>query len=107
MRARLVKQFVLGGLMATRCCAAAGSGQPSVSTPRHNLASDAVATASESQGSLIPDNARDGDLGTRWSGIPGHNKDVWFQLEWRQPVRLGELVIHQFDRYTMEMDIQV
>ena len=75
--------------------------------PPPNMARYAVATASEVHQDLTPEKARDGDLGTRWSGIPGHNRDVWFQLDWERPVRVAEVVIHQFDRFVMELDVQV
>ncbi len=74
--------------------------------PPRNLALDANATASETYQEFTSDKARDGDPATRWSGIPGHNRGVWFQLEWAHPVRVGEVIIHQFDRFVMEMDVQ-
>jgi len=75
--------------------------------PTANLAAGATATASESYGGLTPEKAIDGRADTRWSGIPGHNQDVWFQLDWAAPVTIGEVVIHQYERYTWEMDVQV
>ena len=72
-----------------------------------NLARSAKATASESQDDLTPEKAIDGNRDTRWSGIPGHNSGVWFQLDWDQPVTLGEVIIRQFDRFVMELDVQV
>ena len=72
-----------------------------------NLAHDAVASASENFGAeMSADKAIDGNEGTRWSGIPGHNSGVWFQLSWKQPITVGQLVIKQFDRFSMEWDIQ-
>jgi hypothetical protein len=51
--------------------------------------------------------ANDGRMETRWSGIPGHNVGGWFQLDWAQPVRVGEVVVFQHDRYVKEMDLRV
>jgi beta-galactosidase len=75
--------------------------------PPANLALDAKAGASETQDNLTPEKAIDGDLKTRWSGIPGHNAGVWYQLDWKQPIEIGEVVVHQYDRYVMEFDVQV
>jgi len=75
--------------------------------PPHNLALEARASASESQGDLTPEKAIDGNLSTRWSGIPGHNEGVWYQLEWKEPVEIGEVVVYQYDRYVIEFDLQV
>lgn len=72
-----------------------------------NLALGAKATASESYQDLTSSNAIDGDANTRWSAIPGHEKEVWFQIEWQQPVRIVEVVIHQYAPYVRELDIQV
>ena len=72
-----------------------------------NLAKQAHATASESYDDMTPEKAIDGARDTRWSAIPGHNTGVWFQLEWDKPVRIGEVVIHQFDRFMMELDVQI
>jgi beta-galactosidase len=72
-----------------------------------NLALEARATASESYEDYVAAKASDGDPQSRWSGIPGHNEGVWFQLEWPQPVRIGEVVVRQFDRFVMELDVQV
>jgi len=72
-----------------------------------NLALQARATASESQGGLTPDKANDGNLSTRWSGIPGHNAGVWYELDWNEPVEVGEVIIHQYDTYVFECDVQV
>src|SRR5262245_39344139 len=97
-------------LAALLICHAAFAGvlrarQPDPAAPR-NLALDAKATASESQDDLLPDKARDGDLVSRWSGIPGHNQGVWYQLDWDAPQRVAEVYLHQHDRYVMELDIQ-
>jgi hypothetical protein len=72
-----------------------------------NLAKQARATASESYNDMTPEKAIDGTRDTRWSAIPGHNAGVWFQLEWDKPVRISEVVIHQFDRFVMELDAQI
>ena len=65
-----------------------------------NLARDAHASASETYTSdLSPEKANDGDADSRWSGIPGHNQGVWFQLEWKMPIEVGEVVIRQHDTY--------
>ena len=71
-----------------------------------NLASRARASAFETYQDLAANLAIDGDMNTRWSGIPGHNTGGWFQLDWDQPVRVGEVVIFQHDRYVKEMDLQ-
>ncbi len=75
--------------------------------PNPNLAATAEAKASETQSDDFgPQKGIDGDEGTRWSGIPGHNSGVWYELDWKEPVTLAQLVVHQYDRYTMEWDIQ-
>ena len=71
-----------------------------------DLAREARASASESQGDLTPGKALDGDPRSRWSGIPGHNWGVWFQLDFPRRIHAGEVVIHQYDRFVMELDIQ-
>jgi hypothetical protein len=71
-----------------------------------NLASEAVATASEHQDDFTAEKAIDGERATRWSGIPGHNQGVWFELEWKAPVTIAEVVLHQFDRFVIELDVQ-
>ena len=72
-----------------------------------NLARDATASASETERDLTPEKAIDGNLDTRWSGIPGHNSGVWYQLDWKEPVQIGEVVIRQFDTFVFELDVQV
>lgn len=71
-----------------------------------NLAHSATATASEDYQGMMPAQAVDGSRGSRWSAIPGHNQGVWFQLNWPRPVRVGEVVIRQYDRFVMELDVQ-
>jgi hypothetical protein len=71
-----------------------------------NLAREAQASASESYQSLTPEKANDGNPATRWSGIPGRNSGVWFELGWKNPVRIAEVIIYQADAYVMELDIQ-
>jgi len=95
-RIAILLSIVLGGGLSV--CVTSGA---------ENLARRAKASASESQDGLTPEKAVDGEGGTRWSGIPGHNSGVWYQLDWEKPVRVGELVIQQFDRFTFEMDVQV
>ena len=72
-----------------------------------NLAVKAHASAFEDYQGMVAALANDGRLETRWSGIPGHNVGGWFQLAWDQPVRVGEVVVFQHDRYVKEMDVQV
>src|SRR5262245_44459918 len=72
-----------------------------------NLALRAHATASETYQDLAPEKAIDGDPVSRWSGIPGHNEGVWYQLEWEAPVRVSEVVLHQHDRYVKELDLEL
>ncbi len=72
-----------------------------------NLALRARAGASEEFEGLVAALAIDGSVETRWSGIPGHNEGVWFELSWDKPVDVGCVVIHQFDRFVMELDLQV
>jgi hypothetical protein len=91
--------FPFGGLLVASHAAA-------VEPPR-NLALDARASASESQDELTPEKAVDGKHGTRWSGIPGHNAGVWYQLEWDKPVEAGEVIIHQYETYVCELDVQI
>jgi beta-galactosidase len=90
--------FPFGGLLAVPSATA--------ESPR-NLALDAHASASESQDDLLPEKAIDGKRDTRWSGIPGHNAGVWYQLEWDNPVEAGEIIVHQYDAYVSELDVQV
>jgi hypothetical protein len=71
-----------------------------------NLALRARASAFESYQGMSASLAIDGNMGTRWSGIPGHNSAGWFELDWDRPVRVGEVVIFQHDRYVKEMDLQ-
>ncbi|MBN1417193.1 MAG: hypothetical protein JXP34_00360 [Planctomycetes bacterium] len=71
-----------------------------------NLARRARATASESHEDLTPDEAIDGSRDSRWSAIPGHDRGVWFELSWAEPVRIAEVIIHQYDRYVMELDVR-
>ncbi len=71
-----------------------------------NLARKATATASESFPSFTPDLAVDGKGETRWSGIPGHNAGLWFQLDWKSPVTIRQILVRQYGRYTMEWDLQ-
>jgi beta-galactosidase len=75
-------------------------------TPQ-NLALQAQASAFEEYQGMRAGLAIDGSLETRWSGIPGHNLGGWFELDWAQPVRVGEVVVFQHDRYVKEMDLQV
>jgi hypothetical protein len=72
-----------------------------------NLAREAQASASESYQTLTPEKANDGNTATRWSGIPGHNSGVWFELDWKQPVRITEVIIQQSDAFVIELDVQV
>lgn len=72
-----------------------------------NLALSARASAFEFQPGLPADLANDGKMETRWSGIPGHNTGGWYELNWDRPVRVGQIVVHQYDRYVREMDVQV
>jgi hypothetical protein len=72
-----------------------------------NLALSARASAFEFQPGLPPELANDGQQETRWSGIPGHNIGGWYELHWEQPVRIGQVIVFQYDRYVREMDVQV
>ncbi|HWA82290.1 MAG TPA: glycoside hydrolase family 2 TIM barrel-domain containing protein, partial [Fimbriimonadaceae bacterium] len=74
---------------------------------QQNIARQAHASASESQEGLTPELANDGNEGTRWSGIPGHNNGVWYELDWDHPVQIGEVLVRQYQRYTFEWDVQV
>ena len=80
---------------------------PAAVTPPRNLAPEAQGSAFEEYQGMRAAMANDGRMDTRWSGIPGHNVGGWFQLEWAQPVRVGEVVVFQHDRYVKEMDLQV
>lgn len=91
----------LFALPPQQATAPAGSAAPAA----ENLARRAHATGSETQDPYAAQFAIDGDLKTRWSGIPGHNKDVWFELAWDAPVEVGCVVIHQFDRFVTEFDL--
>jgi beta-galactosidase len=74
---------------------------------QENLARKAHATASEFQPGLPAELGNDGNANTRWSGIPGHNRDVWYELDWDQPVTVGEILVRQFQRFSFEWDVQV
>jgi hypothetical protein len=78
---------------------------PSPPPEHENLALRAKATASETQDAFAPQLALDGDRDTRWSGIPGHNGGVWYELDWDAPVDIGCVAIHQFQRYVTEFDL--
>lgn len=71
-----------------------------------NLALAARASASESYNDLTPEKAIDGVAGTRWSGIPGHNEGVWYQLKWDTPVTIRQIVLKQYDTFVTQLDIQ-
>ena len=90
-------------------CAALAAVTPAqsggVAPAAENLARRARATGSETQDPYAAPLAIDGDLKTRWSGIPGHNEGVWFELAWDAPVDVGCVVIHQFDRFVTEFDL--
>ena len=85
------------------CCALAAWGGEA---PQRNLALAAHASAFEAGAGLEANQANDGNMETRWSGIPGHTSGGWFELAWDQPVRVGEVVIVQYDRFVNEMDLQ-
>src|SRR6185503_10115221 len=70
-----------------------------------NLARRARVSASESQEGFLPELAIDGDRATRWSGIPGHNSGVWYELAWDAEVAVASLVLFQYDRYVEELDL--
>lgn len=72
-----------------------------------NLALAAHASAFEEYQGMAAGLANDGQMQTRWSGIPGHNTGGWYELDWGQPVQIGEVLIFQYDRYVKEMDVQV
>ena len=72
-----------------------------------NLALRARASAFEFQPGLPAALANDGNMDTRWSGIPGHNAGGWYELTWDRPVRVGQVVVFQYDRYVKEMDVQI
>ena len=72
-----------------------------------NLALQAHTLAFEEYQGMLAGLANDGRMETRWSGIPGHNLGGWFQLDWAQPVQVGEIVVFRYDRYVKEMDLQI
>lgn len=83
-----------------------GHGSPA-KEQTENLALTAKASASESLlPDLTPEKANDGDRHTRWSGIPGHNSGVWFELKWATSVPIEEVVVRQYDRFTEEWDLE-
>ncbi|MCC6124252.1 MAG: discoidin domain-containing protein [Pirellulales bacterium] len=72
-----------------------------------NLALRAKATASESLSEdLSPEKAIDDNTGTRWSAKAAHFDGVWYQLEWKEPVLVGQVAIVQYDKFTTAMDLQ-
>ena len=60
----------LACLVSARLSAHASDDPTRKLEPPSNLARNAAATASEEYQDLTLEKARDGDLGTRWSGIP-------------------------------------
>jgi len=80
---------------------------PAVASSQQNLARRAHASASEFLQGMPPELAIDGNQNTRWSGIPGHNSGVWYELDWDQPISVGEVLVRQFQRFTFEWDVQV
>ncbi len=90
------------GLVTLSCALGADSAEMPA-----NLALTARASAFETYQGMTADQANDGRMDTRWSGIPGHNTGGWYELDWDQPVRLSEVVVFQHDRYVKEMDLQV
>lgn len=86
--------------------AAAALSIPLASAQSENLARTAHASASEYYQDMVADRATDGNGDTRWSGIPGHNSGVWFELDWDSPVEVGEVLVRQYQRYTFEWDLQ-
>jgi beta-galactosidase len=95
-----------GGLLAGLWCLAAVT-KGLAADPPSNLALMARASAFETYQGMSADLANDGRTDTRWSGIPGHNTGGWYELDWDQPVRIGEVVVFQYDRYVKELDVQV
>ncbi|MCO5296934.1 MAG: hypothetical protein M9921_08760 [Fimbriimonadaceae bacterium] len=92
-----LRGLLLGLMLVAACGATAQEG---------NLGRSARASASEFQPGLPANLAVDGTMDTRWSGIPGHNSGVWFQLEWGRPVEIAELLVRQYGRYTFEWDVE-
>lgn len=95
MRLRILLLVALFGTLANLALA------------QENLARQAHATASEFQPGLPAELGNDGNVGSRWSGIPGHNEGVWYELDWDQPVTVGEVLVRQFQRFSFEWDVQV
>ncbi len=93
----------LASIILALLCGMAASNQPSAK----NLALAAHAIASEDYQGMTAAKANDGRMDTRWSGIPGHNKGVWYELDWARPVTIGEVIVSQFDRFVIEWDVQV
>ncbi|MFZ1933280.1 MAG: glycoside hydrolase family 2 TIM barrel-domain containing protein [Thermoguttaceae bacterium] len=91
---------MLISLLATAACAVSGSAYA------QNLALQAKATASESLDDMSPEKAIDGDAGTRWSAKVAHFEGVWYQLQWKKPVLVGQVVIVQYDRFISAADLQ-
>jgi hypothetical protein len=101
-----IKRLLFHLLIAAACAGMAGPSRADEGAPS-NLARTARATAFESYQGMTPDLANDGKPQTRWSGVPGHNTGGWYELDWDQPVRVGEVVVFQHDRYVKEMDVEV
>lgn len=72
-----------------------------------NLALSARASASESFEDYTPDKVVDGKTETRWSTVPRHVEGNWLQLDWPEPVTVGEVIIQQYDRYCTAFELQV
>jgi beta-galactosidase len=87
--------------------AAAHAASANCADAPRNLAAAATATASESFEGLTPEKAIDGHPETRWSNIPGHNEGIWFQLEWKEPVEVGEVIVDQFEPFATQWDVQI
>lgn len=99
------RNLLAAGFLAISACGIA-RGLAAEGSPV-NLARQAHASAFESYGNLMPELAIDGQEQTRWSGIPGHNAGGWYELDWDQPVKIGEVVVIQYDRFVKEFDLQV
>ena len=105
---RNIPRLRLSKALHLALCFAIWSGAPALLAAdiATNLALSARATAFEFQPGLPAELGNDGKMDTRWSGIPGHNTGGWYELTWNRPVRVGQIVVHQYDRYVKEMDVQ-
>ena len=59
-----------------------------------NLSLNATASASSTDGSLVPANAKDGDVGTKWGAAVGGNGE-WLAMDFGRPRNFDRILIRE------------